>query len=82
MNDTKETTEAALHRIAKENVRLSSEGAVMREALKEIAKGEGRYDMDQLKHASNTIEDMVHLANNALATLTQMEPVSEGRGSE
>ncbi len=58
--------------------RLSSEGAVMREALKEIAKGEGRYDMDQLKHASNTIEDMVHLANNALATLTQMAPVSEG----
>lgn len=32
------------------------------DALREIAKGEGRYNMDQLKHASNTIEDMKGLA--------------------
>ena len=48
----------------------------MREALREISRGEGRYSMDPLEHAGNTIEDMVHLANNALATLVQIEPVS------
>jgi hypothetical protein len=30
--------------------------------LKEIAKGEGRFDTDRLKHASNTIEHMKQLA--------------------
>ena len=36
-------------------------------ALREIAKGEGRYSMDQLTHAANTIEDMKALAVAALA---------------
>lgn len=36
------------------------------EALKEISQGAGRYDTDQLKHASNTIEDMKQLALEAL----------------
>jgi hypothetical protein len=36
------------------------------EALKEIAKGEGRYDMDKLKHAENTIEDMKQIANDII----------------
>ena len=38
----------------------------MKEALEEITKGEGRYDMDHLVHASNTIEDMRKLAKEAL----------------
>jgi hypothetical protein len=39
------------------------------ETLVEISKGEGRYDMDQLKHASNTIEDMKELAEEAIQKL-------------
>ena len=35
-------------------------------ALKEIAKGEGPYDMDHLKHASNTIDNMKEIANKAI----------------
>jgi hypothetical protein len=35
-------------------------------ALTEIAKAEGRYSMDQLTHASNTIEDMQAIAVAAL----------------
>ncbi len=40
-------------------------------ALKEIAKGGGRYDMDMLKHASNTIEDMITLAKTAIKNSTK-----------
>jgi len=36
-------------------------------ALKDIAKGEGRYSIDQLEHAGNTIEDMIAIANAAIA---------------
>lgn len=39
----------------------------MLEALKEIAKGEGRFSTDHLKHASNTIDDMKDLATAAIA---------------
>jgi len=35
--------------------------------LQEIAKAEGRYSRDKYEHACNTIEDMVALANKALA---------------
>jgi hypothetical protein len=35
-------------------------------ALIEISKGEGRYDEDRLQHASNTIQDMIALAKEAL----------------
>ena len=41
---------------------LQNELDEAREALKEIAKGEGAYDMDQLKHASNTIDNMKSIA--------------------
>jgi len=34
----------------------------LEEGLKEIAEGKGRYDMDHLKHAENTIEDMKEIA--------------------
>jgi len=37
--------------------------------LKEIAKGEGAYSRDVLKHAENTIENMKSLANQALELL-------------
>ena len=39
----------------------------MYEALEGIAEGKGRFDCDRLKHASNTIDDMKELANEALA---------------
>lgn len=35
-------------------------------ALKEIAKGEGRFSRDPLEHAANTIEDMKALALAAI----------------
>jgi len=53
-----------------ENKRLSSEGAIMRKALVEIAEGRGRYSMDPLEHAGNTIEDMKGLAGDALAAVS------------
>lgn len=36
-------------------------------ALTQITKGEGRFSRDPLTHASNTIEDMIQLAERALA---------------
>ena len=40
-------------------------------ALLEISKGEGPYSRDPLTHASNTIEAMKQLAQDALAALQQ-----------
>jgi len=40
----------------------------LRRALMEIAEGRGRFSTDQLTHASNTVEDMKELAENALGT--------------
>ena len=37
------------------------------EALREIAKGAGPYSQDQLEHATNTIQAMKDLANEAIA---------------
>jgi DNA-binding MarR family transcriptional regulator len=48
-------------------VYTQEEAEMMHKALKEIAKGEGRFSLDHLKHAKNTIEDMKELANQALA---------------
>ena len=39
---------------------------VAKKALKQIAKGEGRFSRDPLKHAENTIDDMKELADGAL----------------
>ena len=36
------------------------------EALKEIAKGEGAFDMDRLKHAANVIESVISIAKEAI----------------
>jgi len=38
----------------------------MEKALREIAKGEGRFSRDPLTHASNTVEDMKAIAAAAL----------------
>jgi len=38
----------------------------LREALKEISKGEGAYSLDRLTHAENTIRAMKDLARAAL----------------
>jgi hypothetical protein len=45
---------------------IEAELAAMRVALKEIAKGEGRFSHDPLTHAANTIDDMKALAVAAL----------------
>ena len=37
------------------------------EALEKIAEGKGRFSMDRLTHAENTIEDMKELAKSASA---------------
>lgn len=44
----------------------AAEIARLREALKEIQKGEGAYSTDQLEHAGNTIENMKNIAREAL----------------
>lgn len=46
---------------------LEAENAKLRTALQEITKGKGRFAVDQLQFATNTIEDMVALAEAALA---------------
>ena len=50
---------------------LAEQKAELLEALKEITKGEGRFDMDRLIHASNTIEDMKSIANEAIKKATK-----------
>ena len=63
---------------------LMNENTRLREALKEIAKVEGRYSRNPLTHASNTIEDMQDLAIAALrgdddeASGTPPDPMWEG----
>jgi len=49
----------------------------LREALKEISKGEGAYSRDRLTHAENTIRAMKDLARDALGEKENM-----GRGDE
>lgn len=53
------------------NAKLMAAAPTMLEALKEIAEGKGRYDTDKLKHAGNTIEDMIKLATDAIAFATR-----------
>lgn len=42
----------------------------LREALREISEGRGRFSLDNFEHARNTIEDMKELALAALAPAT------------
>lgn len=46
---------------------LQARVGVLEAALGEISKGEGRFSMDPLEHASNTIEDMQETARTALS---------------
>lgn len=46
----------------------------MREALEEIAKGEGGYSLDPLKHAENTITNAIEIAQKALSTSGSQVP--------
>lgn len=40
-------------------------------ALKEIAKGEGPFNIDPLQHASNCIENMVNIAKKTLGEINE-----------
>ena len=42
-------------------------------ALTEISEGKGRYSMDILEHASNTIADIKDIALNALSEISQLK---------
>lgn len=57
------------HVYTEADAKLIAAAPAMYEALKEIAEGKGRYDTDKLKHASNTIEDMIKLATDAISTI-------------
>lgn len=47
---------------------LESQLCRAREALEEIAKGEGAFSLDPLTHASNTIDSMKEIAKQALSS--------------
>ncbi len=55
-----------LFSLRQELEQVKAENEKLREALIQIAKGEGRFSRDPLTHASNTIEDMKALADTAL----------------
>jgi len=38
------------------------------DALKKIAEGRGTFSLDPFKHACNTIEEMIAIANNAISS--------------
>ena len=48
------------------NAKLIAAAPKLLAALIEISEGKGRYNEDKLIHASNTIEDMVKLAKEAI----------------
>ena len=49
---------------------LADENKELLEALQEIKKGEGAYNMDKYEHANNTIENMKSLATQAINKAT------------
>ena len=52
---------------------LRSQRDALKAALEEISEGKGRYDMDPMQHAINTIDDMKELASEALKKATDNE---------
>jgi len=63
--------------LREDNNRFRKDNAALRDALREIAKGEGRFSVDRLTHASNTVEDMKAIAVAALASLPDIKPQEE-----
>ncbi len=53
---------------------LRARVAALSEALEQITKGEGRFSMDHLTHASNTIDDMKAIAREALGAARSAAP--------
>lgn len=53
------------------NMKLIAAAPDMLEALLEISEGKGRYNENQLIHASNAIEDMKQLAKDAIKKATE-----------
>ena len=49
------------------NARLIAAAPKLLEALQEITEGKGRFSLDHLTHAENTIEDMKEIARAAIA---------------
>ena len=63
--------ETELERSLKEKcMRYETRISELEGVLNEIAEGKGRYSMEPLEHASNTIEDMKELANDAIARVS------------
>lgn len=61
-----EDIELSLVRIIARKKQLEATNTKLLEALKEIAKGEGAYSRDPLKHAGNTIVNMRQIAREAI----------------
>ena len=57
--------------------RLKENAPKLLEALKEIAEGKGPYSMDRLKHADNTIQNMIKLAKDAIALVEPSQEIME-----
>ena len=63
LRERTEQAEAALQNLLDKR---EDESTRLRASLEEITLGRGRFDRDQLKHASNAIEDMKDIALAAL----------------
>lgn len=55
---------------------LEKENELLLGALSDISEGKGRYNPDRLTHASNTIEDMVKLAKDAILESEKLNGLS------
>ena len=54
-------------RLREQLARQGEREKALREALEKITRREGRFSTDQLEHASNAVEDMAQVAEEALA---------------
>jgi hypothetical protein len=61
-----------------DNAALIASAPDLLRALEKISKAEGRYAVDPLTHASNTIEDMQALAVAAIAEARALKEVRRG----
>ena len=59
--------------LEEENESLCNRLVIAEKALREIKKGEGPFSRDHLKHATNTIEAMKELADEALNQIQEKE---------